>query len=299
MDIRQLRYFVTIVEEGQVTRAAKKLHMAQPPLSQQLKIMEDELGGKLFDRNGRNLELTESGKLLYKKGLELLSFFEETLIEVKEVGEGLKGILALGSVKTCFAYIPGRIRYFRKNFPDVSFRLVEGDTYRLKESLLNREIELAIIRLPIASTELSSIELTPDPFVLVVPEDWSIPNKIKMKYIASLPLLLLHRVSGHGTYELVVDECRHHGFEPNIVCECPDASMILSLVREGIGAAVLPKTTLKSFSQIGVKVVSIEDCRIQSEAAIVWHKDRYLSKSAIRFLETFSESNTFFPNHQD
>ncbi|MEH6944516.1 LysR family transcriptional regulator [Bacillus sp. JJ722] len=299
MDIRQLRYFVTIVEEGQVTKAAKKLHMAQPPLSQQLKMMEDELGGKLFDRNGRHLELTESGKLLYKKGQELLAFFEETLIEVKEVSEGLKGILALGSVKTCFAYIPGRIRFFRTKFPDVRFKLVEGDTYRLKESLLNRDIELAIIRLPIGSTDFSSIELTPDPFVLVVPDECDISNVIKMKDIAPLPLLLLHRVSGHGTYELVIDECRRHGFEPNIVCECPDASMILTLVREGIGVAFLPQTTLKSFSQLGVKVISIEDCSVQSEAAIVWHKDRYLSKSAIRFLETFSEPNIFFPNQQN
>ncbi|MGM9922769.1 MAG: LysR family transcriptional regulator [Bacillus sp. (in: firmicutes)] len=299
MDIRQLRYFIAIVEEGQITKAAQKLHMAQPPLSQQLKMMEEELGGKLFDRNGRNLALTESGKLLYKKGQELLARFEETLMEVKEVSEGLKGVLAIGSVKTCFAYIPDRLRFFRTYYPDVRFRLVEGDTYRLKQSLLNREIEVAIIRLPIASTEFSAINLAPDPFVLVIPKQWPISKTIKMKDIDQLPLLLLHRVSGQGTYELVVEECRRHNFEPHIICECPDASMILTLVREGIGAAILPSSTMKSLTKQGVKVIRIEDCTVQSEAAIVWHKDRYLSKSAVRFLQTFSDSSSHFPHDPD
>ncbi|MBT2649297.1 LysR family transcriptional regulator [Bacillus sp. ISL-34] len=289
MDIRQLKYFVTIVQEEQVTKAAKKLHMAQPPLSQQLKLMEMEIGEKLFDRNGKKLELTETGHVLYKKAEALLNQFEETLLEVKEVSKGVKGTLSIGSVKTCFSYIPQRMKTFRAKFPEIRFKLMEGDTYRLTEGLINREIELAIVRLPINGKRFSSVNLPPEDFVLVTPNDWDIPDCIEFKQIKEFPLLLLHRVSGPGTYELIVDECFRHGFEPAVLCECPDAAMILSLVKEGIGATIMPRTTSKSFSTQGIKIVELIDCEVQSEAALIWLEERYLSKGAVKFLETFSE----------
>ncbi|MFJ9382850.1 LysR family transcriptional regulator [Peribacillus sp. NPDC101481] len=289
MDIRQLKYFVTIVQEEQVTKAAKKLHMAQPPLSQQLKLMEMEIGEKLFDRNGKKLKLTETGQVLYKKAEALLNQFEETLLEVKEVSKGVKGTLSIGSVKTCFSYIPQRMRTFRVKYPDIRFKLMEGDTFRLTEGLINREIELAIVRLPINGNQFSSVNLPPEDFVLVTPHDWDIPDFIEFKQIKEVPLLLLHRVSGQGTYELIVDECFRHGFEPTIVCECPDAAMILSLVKEGIGATIMPRTTSNSFSTQGINIVELIDCEVQSEAALIWLEERYLSKGAVKFLETFSE----------
>ncbi|MGN7394922.1 LysR family transcriptional regulator [Peribacillus frigoritolerans] len=295
MDIRQLKYFVTIVQEEQVTKAAKKLHMAQPPLSQQLKLMEMEIGEKLFDRNGKKLELTETGKVLYKKAEALLIQFEESLLEVKEVSKGVKGTLSIGSVKTCFSYIPQRMRTFRVKYPDIRFKLMEGDTFRLTEGLINREMELAIVRLPINGKQFSSINLPPEDFVLVTPKDWDIPDSIEFKQIKEYPLLLLHRVSGQGTYELIVDECLRHGFDPTIVCECPDAAMILSLVKEGVGATIMPRTTSKSFSTQGIKIVELIDCVVQSEAAIIWLEDRYLSKGAVKFLETFSEGMPSYP----
>ena len=135
MDVKQLRYFSVIAEEGQVTRAAKKLHMAQPPLSQQLKLLEEELGVPLMDRNGRNMELTEAGKVLYTRARELLRRFDDTVIEVKEVGEGLKGLLSIGSVKTCFSYIPERISFFREQYPMVTFRLHEGGSFSFSYSV--------------------------------------------------------------------------------------------------------------------------------------------------------------------
>ena len=273
MDIRQLKYFVTIVQEEQITKAAKKLHMAQPPLSQQLKLMEMEIGEKLFDRNGKKLELTETGKVLYKKAEALLNQFEESLLEVKEVSKGVKGTLSIGSVKTCFSYIPQRMRAFRVKYPDIRFKLMEGDTFRLTEGLINREIELAIVRLPINGKQFSSINLPPEDFVLVTPKDWDIPDSIEFKQIKEYPLLLLHRVSG---------------FDPTIVCECPDAAMILSLVKEGVGATIMPRTTSKSFSTQGIKIVELIDCEVQSEAALIWLEERYLSKGAVKFLETFS-----------
>ncbi|CEH30891.1 LysR family transcriptional regulator [Aneurinibacillus migulanus] len=289
MDIKQLRYFSTIAQEGQITRAAKKLHMAQPPLSHQLKSLEQELGVLLMERNGKNMELTEAGKVLYKRAKELLHRIDETVTEVKEVGDGLKGILSIGSVKTCFSYIPERLRFFREHYPMVTFRLHEGDSFRLAQYLKKRNIELAIVRLPLELNDFASLPLPADRFVVVIPEKWDARKTIQIKEIADMPLMLLHRVSGIGLYELVVDKCRKHGFEPNVVCQCPDASMLLSLVRAGAGATLLPRSTLLSFPSDGLKVMDIEDCMIESESAVIWLKDRYLSKNAVRFIETFNQ----------
>lgn len=289
MDMRQLRYFAAIAEEGQITKAAKKLHMAQPPLSQQLKALEQELGTLLVERNGKNTELTEAGKILYDRAKELLHRIDETIIEVKEIGEGLQGTLSIGSVKTCFSYLPQRLKLFRKQHPNVTFRLFEGDSYRLAQDLKNRDIELAIVRLPLELNGFSSLPLPTDQFVGAFPKQWMNDNTIPLRELKNVPLMLLHRVSGVGLYELVVEKFRKHKIEPNIICQCPDASMLISLVRAGVGVALLPRSALLSFSTDDLKIVEINDEIIESESAVIWLKDRYLSKNAMKFIETFKE----------
>lgn len=293
MDLKQLHYFATIAEEGQITRAAKKLFMAQPPLSQQLKALEHELGVKLLERNGRELKLTEAGTVLYNRAKEILYHVDDTITEVTETGEGLRGVLAIGSVKTCFFYIPERMKMFRNEYKEVTFKLIEGDSFRLAQYLRNREIELAIVRLPLDLSEFSSVTLPTDNFVVVMSEHWesATGGKITMNEIANLPLMLLHRagVGELGLYELVLDQFSERNLQPNVICECADAAMLLSLVKAGVGITLLPKSTLEAFPAHGLTVLEIEDNQIQSESAVIWLKDRHLSKSAKRFLETFQK----------
>ncbi|WP_420976307.1 LysR family transcriptional regulator substrate-binding protein [Bacillus vallismortis] len=104
--------------------------------------------------------------------------------------------------------------------------------------------------------------------------------------------MLLQQTSGIGLYELVTGEYRKQGFELNIICECPDAAILLFLVREGVGATLLPESTSLSFPLNGLKIVEIEDSIIESQSAVVWLEDRYLSKSAKRFIDTFPPSLT-------
>ncbi|MFS0781307.1 LysR family transcriptional regulator [Bacillus sp. 1P06AnD] len=291
MDIRQLHYFCTIVQEGQITRAAKKLHMAQPPLSQQLKQLEAELGVKLFERIGRNLELTNSGRVLYEKARFILEQVSEAKSEVKETDAGIQGVLSIGASKSCFSYLPQRMKIFHDHYPLVTYRLREGDTSYISQLLKNRDIELGIIRLPIELDNLHMISFPLEPYMLVIPAAWKDhaqgKTSIKMNRIKQMPLLLLHRINGKGQFEVVVDECRRHGFEPSIIGECPDASILLSLVSAGIGATIVPKSTLLSFQLENTIVLELEDAHIMAEAALVWLKDRYISKSTQRFIELF------------
>lgn len=294
MDIRQLKYFMTIAQEGQVTRAAKLLNMEQPPLSRQLKQMEEELGVKLFERNRMRLKLTDAGKLLRQKAELLLHQFDETLKEVKEVEGGLRGVLSIGSVVSCISLLPKQIEQFRELYPQVTFKISEGDHSYLGEQLEKRALELIVARLPFEAQmdpqQYSILPLPSDPFVVVIPSSWATyfrEESIYMKELASFPLLTLKTDSTTRMHKQVVNECRRHGFEPNFICECSSVAIIMSLVAGGIGAVVFPKSVMSSFPSTVVKMLDIEDADFQSEVGIVWLKDRYLSKSAQQFIDSF------------
>ncbi|MGJ9385930.1 LysR family transcriptional regulator [Salipaludibacillus sp. CF4.18] len=294
MDIKQLRYFCAVADEGQITKAANKLHMAQPPLSQQIKNLQEDLNAKLFERHGRSLQLTTSGKVLYKNAKKILQEMEETIIEVQETEEGIRGVLCIGSNKSCFSYLPEQLKQLRYKHPDISFLLREGDTSFLSDSLTHREIELALVRLPVDLQEFSILRLPSEPYVLILPEEWSSfdPNihSVSMNELKNIPLMLLHRLSGAGQFELVVNECRSHGFEPNIICECPDASMLLSLASAGVGATIVPKSTLQGFRYGNLRILELEDAKILAELGIIWKRDHYLTKGAKRLLDLFKEA---------
>jgi DNA-binding transcriptional LysR family regulator len=295
MDIRQLKYFLAIAQEGQVTRAAKQLNMEQPPLSRQLKLMEEELGVTLFERNRMRLKLTATGEALRQKALTLLLQFDEMIKEVKEIEEGVRGVLSIGSVVSCISLLPKQIELFREQYPQVTFKISEGDHHHLGEQLEKREIELVLARLPFEapqtqSQQYSILELPSDPFVTVIPSSWtqySGNQAISMRELAHFPLLTLKTDKTTRMHEQVVNECKRHGFEPNIICECSSVAIIMSLIAQGIGATVFPKSVMSSFPTNVVRMLDIQDADFQSDVGILWLKDRYLSKGAQHFIDSF------------
>ncbi|KAF0824935.1 LysR family transcriptional regulator [Cytobacillus firmus] len=299
MDLRQLKYFVTIVEEGQITLAAKKLNMAQPPLSQQLINLEKELGTKLLIRNGRSLELTEAGEILYTKGKKHLYNFDDIINEVKEAGGGLRGTLNIGTAISCICYLPERIHHFQAHYPHVTFKIWEGDPFRLSDYILDRKIELAIVRSPIEKKNFSYIPIEEEPFVCILPLDWPVgskTNSVTMEELSVFPLVALHRVNGEGIYEMLLEEFTKRGLKPKIVAESPNITILLSLVESGVGAAILPSSASTSYSRDNLKVLSINDCHLSTGTYAIWLKNGYLSQIAKRFLETFNKNSHHIQN---
>ena len=290
MNLKHLRYFYEIANEGQITKAAKKLHIAQPPLSQALKNLETNLEVTLFERNGRQMELTEAGKVLYEKAKTIFHKIDDTILEVKEVGKGIRGTLSIGCNKSCFSHIPKNINKYRKQYPQMKFHLIEGDSYFLSRQLIEREIEIAFVRLPIDMQGFDFFELPEEKYVAIVHHQWlkdKTSTSISIHELAEIPLLLLHRLRGVGQFELIIDKFIENGLNPNVLCESPNVDMLLSLVNEGLGATIVPQSTLVELDHKNVSVLEINDANIISKSAIIWLKDRYLSKSAEQFIELF------------
>jgi len=297
MDIRQLRYFLAIVKEEQITRAAKSLNMEQPPLSRQLKLMEEELGIKLFDRIGKQLHLTQAGSVFEKRAKNLLHQLDETITEIKEIDQGVRGTLSIGSSFSCVSVLPLPIKKFQAAYPYVTFKILEGDQFILSEYLQERTIELGITRLPFESNyDIANYSITPlntDPFVLVLPHQWNLAKSKKticMKEIENFPLLSLKSDKTTKLHEKIVAECRCHGFEPKFIGECSSVAITISLVVAGIGATILPKSVMSSFPISEIDMLDISDTNFLYEVAVVWLKDRYLSNCARQFVNIFQSS---------
>jgi DNA-binding transcriptional LysR family regulator len=294
MDIRQLRYFLAIANEGQITRAAKQLNMEQPPLSRQLKLMEQELGVVLFDRTGKQLQLTHAGELLRQKAITLLNQFNDTITYVQELSEGVQGVLSIGAVVSCISLLPGAIRTFSEKYPLVTYKIREGDHFLLGEWLENRDIELIISRLPFESDfqsqHYSVLPLPSDPFVALLPSEWCTDpaqESITLQELARYPFLTLKTDRTTGMHDLVFQAFKQQDLEPRIVSECSSVAITVSFVSSGIGAALLPRSVMTTFASPNVKQMTIANAQFQSDIGIVWLKDRHLSKSARHFMEMF------------
>lgn len=292
MDLKKILYFVTIVEEGQITRAAHKLHMAQPPLSLQLKAIEEELGVTLIERNNKSIELTQAGLTFYSRAKEILDSVDGMMSEVKEQGMGIRGKLSIGTVMSCVSYLPKPIRTFQEQYPAVTFRLWEGDSRRVEELLQARTIDLGITRLPLESDNLNVIRLHAEPLVAVQPSGWDVfrAPTVSIKELKKYPLLVLHGQGGKGRFETFVEMCETFDFTPNIVCESPDVATLLTLVDSGIGVAVVPKLAIQLRPEGTLSHAEITPM-LKSDTALIWLKNRRLSKAAEHFKSILMHSS--------
>jgi LysR family transcriptional regulator, salicylic acid-responsive activator of bsdBCD len=290
LDIRQLRYFVAIAEEGKITTAAKRLNIAQPPLSKQLKQMEEELGVVLFDRDNKSINLTLEGEKLLERATEILNKFDETMVEVQELRKSASGILSVGSNLYCASLMLTKVIAIREKIPHLTFRVWEGETIHLIKMLSKRQIEIAITNSPITQKNISKMSLASDPYVLALPDKWPWKGsgEARLKDIANLPLMLLRPNYGLGAYGQIINEFQRLNLEPNILCECQDLIMLLGLVSSGFGATILPFSLLSLYSLGGFRIVQIEGESLVSEPAVIWRKNSYLSKAAREFLDLFS-----------
>jgi DNA-binding transcriptional LysR family regulator len=295
MDIRQLRYFIAIVEERKISAAAERLHISQPPLSQHLKTMEDELGTKLVERNSKFLEVTEAGKSLYKYALQMTQLMEEARMEVKEVGNGVSGRLTIGINTFSVVELPELLHQFHKKYPKVTYKIHQNESSHLCQLVRDRIVELAIIRLPLELDDFSAIHLHTEPFYFIT-SNKKLPfnHQIMLADIQNHPLIL-PSTEGLGVHYMILEAFSKAQLHPNIIAECSDISLLLDLVACNFGEAIVPETVIKQYKNYNIQASKIKDTELSTSIGLIWLKNHYLSKTAQNFtnlLTQYLQQNT-------
>lgn len=293
IDIREIKYFLTIAEEGNITAAANRLHIAQPPLSRQMKQLEEQLGVLLFERGKRKVKLTEAGRLLCCRAEQILELMNTTIKELKDFDTGVRGTLSIGAVTSSGAtLLPNLIRIFRDRYPNVIFRLREGETRWITELLDRGIIDLGMVRFPFDTELYESINLPNEPLVIAFRPDQlgmigKEPNVVSLSELVDKPLMI------HRKFEdMLTEHCQQVGFTPYILCESDDVMPLLAWADADIGIAVVPRSAIGIIPGTNLISKEIINPSLETTAAIIWVRNRYLSAIARHFIELFMTMNT-------
>lgn len=250
MDLRQLRYFVTVVEERNFTRAAERLHIAQPPLSRQIQQLEAEIGAELIDRTSRPLRLTEIGRLVYEQAHQLLGRMAEMRDMVSRAVVSEKRRFVIGFVaSTIYARLPPLIREFRASARNVELSLVELVTLEQLAALKDGRIDVGFGRIRFDDEAVKRIVLREERLIAAIPTahlDASPNEPISLHDLARRPLILYPRQPRPSYADQVIGLFHDHGLEPHISHEARELQIAIGLVAAEEGVCVVPESVRKS-----------------------------------------------------
>jgi len=291
-ELRLLRYFVTVAEERHFGRAAERLHIAQPPLSQQIQKLERQLGVELIDRSRRPIELTDAGDALLAEARLALIHGERAFAAARRAGTGHLGHLRIGALQ---AAVDGVLSYVmrahRRDFPDVKLELAELGTAEQVAQLLEHRLDVGFLRGPVDEPSLTIQTLIEDPLAAVVCEDdaLAIHERIAPSLLGDQPIVLWTRAAAATTYADVVELFRLHRIEPRVVDEVPRIQTILALVASGAGIALLP-TSFINLSRKGVRFVPLTGPLPDRPLAMAWRANNQ-SPTVRHFLDVATRTS--------
>jgi DNA-binding transcriptional LysR family regulator len=246
MDLRRLRYFIAVAEEGHITRAAERLGMQQPPLSRQISLMERELKLQLFRRLPRGVEMTSAGGALFREAKAILAQLDRALETTRRTARGEQGSLCVGVAPTApfNPLVPRSIRSFRERFPQVSLVLDERLSNEVVERFDTDQMDVAFVRAPqIHADGVVVMPLQEEPMVAALPSRHPMASgrakAVRLKGLAGDPFILIGP-PGTGLHDETVAACREAGFIPRLGQPAPRIASTLGLVAVGLGVALVP-----------------------------------------------------------
>ncbi len=276
LELRHLRYFVAVAEELHFGRAAQRLGMAQPPLSQQIQRLEQVIGTRLFERTSRRVQLTDAGSALLPDARRLLAGAEAALLAARRAGRGEQGELRVAFAATVmFLALPEIIRAFRDRFPGVHLDLREMPTGPQLAGIKAGEIDIGFVREPEPDPELEIVTVMREPLRIAVPKGHPLASRatISVRHLADEPFVLFPAELAPGLHAQVMALCRAAGFTPRVVEESRELYTSVSLVEAGIGVSILP-ASVEKLGWRGVRYRAIPSAAAETRIAAAWRKDR-------------------------
>ena len=245
MELRHLRYFVAVAEELHFGRAAARLHIAQSPLSQQIRRLEAELGVELFDRNRRSVRLTDAGRVLLDGAVPLLHQADRLEQTMRSAATGETGLLTVGFVGSAAQdALPRIVRHVRESDPGIEVRLLELTTGPQVEALERGDIDVGLVRPPVRAQSVTVTPLLEERLVVALPDSHAFAARraVAPETLRDEPFVSFPRRIGTGLYDEILAVCTAAGFSPNVVQEANEMQTIVGLVAAGIGVALVPES---------------------------------------------------------
>ena len=290
MELRTLHYFTVVAQELNITRAAEKLNMSQPPLSNQIKALEEELGVQLFIRGKRHLELTEEGGLLLRRAVQIQELADKTRQEIASLREGMTGVIYLSMVEGRAPFLAARwIAGFREEFPLVRYNLWNGSSDDVLDRLHKGLADLAVIAAPYDTEHLEGFPVGREPWIAMLHPDHplaqTVGDTIPLSSLAGEPLIVPSRTSRMDAIRRWFGEV---GAEPHILCEMSNYMDAAALTSQGVGISIFPQTVDVSNGLVVSKVV-IQPSR-QVEYILVWNRGQPPSGLTREFIHFVQEN---------
>jgi len=284
IELRHLRYFVAVAEERSFTRAAERLHMQQPPLSQQLQALEAQLGTRLLDRLPRGVELTAAGAAFLDDARAVLESVSVATARARRVGSGIEGTLAIGlaSSAATHAIVPSLLAAFRERYPAVHLTFLEGNAATLTEAVTARAANVALLRAPVDHPpEVRFQRLLQEPLLAAVAKSHPLAAKargrkppwVSLQELAASPLILTRRPGAPGMYADLLAACDDARITPTIAAEVGNMLTDLLLVAAGVGVSVVPASMRGIQSQL-VDYLPLRGAgKLAAPLTLVYHRD--------------------------
>ncbi|MEG4859970.1 LysR family transcriptional regulator [Microcoleus sp. K1-B6] len=285
MELRHLRYFIAVAEELNFTRAAEKLHIAQPPLSQQIQHLEAELGFQLFRRTKRTVHLTAAGQVFFEEAGKILQQVDRAIQLGRQTSRGELGQLTIGFVSSAaHNVVPAILQAFRTQYPAVLLELHELTTHEQLQRLRFGQIDIGFVRPPVEEDGINSEIIFREPLIVALPETHPAADraKVELRELSTEPFILFPRSQAPGLYDAIVSLCQQAGFSPIAAQEAIQMQTIVSLVAAEMGVAIVPES-MQNFQRSGVVYKSLPESTCIVAIALIWRSDP--TAAVQRFLE--------------
>jgi LysR family transcriptional regulator, hydrogen peroxide-inducible genes activator len=290
MEIRQLQYALMLAEERNFSRAADRLHLAQPSLSQQIIKLEKELGIQLFERRPGDLQLTFAGKRFIDQASKILDQVELLKKEMQDVADLNTGQLVIGSLPITGGHLlPPALPMFQQAFPGVELVLMEETTSHLEILTSRGQTDISLLSMPTTEPGLEIIPLLQEDILLAVPRSHPLSERpsVALSECQNEPFIFLKK--GQGFREISEGLCKEAGFVPKVVFESTNIETVQSLVAAGMGVAFIPKMVTTTKRTHVPVYLPIHDLQATRTLVIAYKKGRYLSKAATSFISVLEE----------
>jgi DNA-binding transcriptional LysR family regulator len=272
IELRHLRYFVAVAEELHFGRAAQRLHLAQPPLSQQIRKLEEAIGYPLFARTSRAVKLTSAGEVFLDRARRTLRNVREDLEEARSMGRGEAGFLKVGFIGSAMlTSLPGMLGQYRRKYPAVQLQLHEAHSALVIQALTRGNWDVGILRDGGPSEGLHVKTLFSEPYVAVVPagHPLAVRKSISTANLRHEPFVLFSPAAGTRAYEKTASLCEQHGFRPRVVQEAPQWLTLLRLVGAGLGVTIAP-ACIRQIAAPDVVCLRLQGAQVSSDIELAY-----------------------------